>query len=125
MTLFSMMLGREVQILEYLVFGLPVGDAHVPQGGGGGGGEQEYERLKKTMQNARKSIQDRAWKAMLHQKNVYDERQNQHQCYQKGDCVWLYCPAVSSSINHVRLLCQILIGHCLMVSLQAKFREWP
>ena len=37
-TLFSMMLGREAQILEYLVFGLPVGDAHVPQGGGGGGG---------------------------------------------------------------------------------------
>ena len=37
-TLFSMMLGREAQILEYLVFGLPVGDAHVPHGGGGGGG---------------------------------------------------------------------------------------
>ena len=78
MTLFSMMLGREVQILEYLVFGLPVGDAHVPQGGGGGGGEQEYEHLKRTMQNAHKSIQDRAWKAMQHQKNVYDQRQNQH-----------------------------------------------
>ncbi|KAL5473504.1 hypothetical protein EMCRGX_G027994 [Ephydatia muelleri] len=46
------------------------------------------------MQNAYKSIRDRAWKAMQHQKNVYDERQNQHQCYQKGDCVWFYCPAV-------------------------------
>ena len=72
MTLFSMTLGREAQIQEYLVFSLPVGDAHVPQGGGGGGGGgQEYEHLKKTMQNAHKSIQDRAWKAMLHQKNVY------------------------------------------------------
>ena len=73
------------------------------------------------MQNAHKSIQDRAWKAMQHQKNVYDERQNQHQCYQKGDCVWLYCPAVPSSINHGRglqsgkagvgnVMCQILVG---------------
>ena len=49
--------------------------------GGGGGGEQKYEHRKKTMQNAHKSIQDRAWKVMQHQKNVYDQRQNQHQCY--------------------------------------------
>ena len=40
MTLFSMTLGREAQIQEYLVFSLPVGDAHVPQGGGGGGGDK-------------------------------------------------------------------------------------
>ena len=37
MTLFSMMLGREAQIQEYLVFGRPAGDAHVGGGGGGGG----------------------------------------------------------------------------------------
>ena len=54
------------------------------------------EHLKKTMQNPYKSIQDRAWLAMQHQKNVYDEKQNQHQCYQKGDCLF-YCPAVPRS----------------------------
>ena len=31
---------------------------------------------------------------MQHQKNLYDERQNERQCYQKGDFVWLHCPAV-------------------------------
>ena len=69
--------------------GLPVGGAPVPQGG------REYvEHLKKAMQNAFKSIRDEAWKEMQHQKNVYDERQNERQCYQKGDFVWLHCPAV-------------------------------
>lgn len=62
-TPFSMMLGREAQLPEDLIYGLPVGDATVPQGG------REYvEHLKKTMQNAYKSIRDEAWKEMQHQK---------------------------------------------------------
>eukprot|EP00731_Ephydatia_muelleri_P036502 Em0266g5a len=56
--------------------------------------EEVCEHLKKAMQNAYKSIRDEAWKEMQHQKNVYDERQNERQCYQKGDFVWLHCPAV-------------------------------
>ena len=88
-TPFSMMLGREARLPEDLIYGLPVGGAPVPQGG------REYvEHLKKAMQNAYKSIRDEAWKEMQHQKNVYDERQNERQCYQKGDFVWLHCPAV-------------------------------
>eukprot|EP00731_Ephydatia_muelleri_P032177 Em0023g684a len=84
-----MMLGREARLPEDLIYGLPVGGAPVPQGG------REYvEHLKKAMQNAYKSIRDEAWKEMQHQKNVYDERQNERQCYQKGDFVWLHCPAV-------------------------------
>eukprot|EP00731_Ephydatia_muelleri_P007367 Em0003g1615a len=88
-TPFSMMLGREARLPEDLIYGLPVGGAPVPQGG------REYvEHLKKAMQNAYKSIRDEAWKEMQHQKNVYDEKQNERQCYQKGDFVWLHCPAV-------------------------------
>ncbi|KAL5516149.1 hypothetical protein EMCRGX_G001420 [Ephydatia muelleri] len=88
-TPFSMMLGREALLPEDLIYGLPVGGAPVPQGG------REYvEHLKKAMLNAYKSIRDEAWKEMQHQKNVYDERQNERQCYQKGDFVWLQCPAV-------------------------------
>eukprot|EP00731_Ephydatia_muelleri_P017146 Em0010g244a len=84
-----MMLGREARLPEDLIYGLPVGGAPVPQGG------REYvEHLKKAMQNAYKSIRDEVWKEMQHQKNVYDERQNERQCYQKGDFVWLHCPAV-------------------------------
>ena len=75
-TPFSMMLGREARLPEDLIYGLPVGGAPVPQGG------REYvEHLKKAMQNAYKSIRDEAWKEMQHQKNVYDERQNERQCY--------------------------------------------
>ena len=50
-TPFSMMLGREAWLPEDLTFGLPVGDAR-----------ECVEHLKKTMQNAYKSIQNRAGK---------------------------------------------------------------
>ena len=83
-----MMFGREAQLPEDLIFDLPVGDTPVPQRG------WEYvKHLKKTMQTAYSSIRYRAWEAMHHQKNEYDE-QNERQPYQKGVCVWLYCPAV-------------------------------
>ena len=52
------MLGNEAWLPEDLIYGLPVDDAPVPQGG------REY--VEYTMQNASKSIRDEAWKEMQH-----------------------------------------------------------